>query len=102
AVAAVAFAVPALAAAGSCAPPPGADGWYCAAMALNSTDAIAGVKDRQVDDYFRDASSVSSKASSCTPPAGADGWYCAALALSNPSSSPAVAERLVDDYFRDA
>lgn len=50
-----AFALPASAGAGACVPPPGADGWYCAALARSSADATAGVTDRLVDDSFRDA-----------------------------------------------
>jgi hypothetical protein len=42
AVAAAAFAIPASADSGSCTPPAGADGWYCAALSMNNASAPKG------------------------------------------------------------
>jgi len=53
AAAAVVLAVPASAATASCTPPAEADGWYCAALALNKASVTPRVTDRLVDDYFR-------------------------------------------------
>ena len=83
AVAVAAFAIPASADSGSCTPPAGADGWYCAALSMSN----GGSADRLVDDYFRDPPA---RRSTCTPPAGADGWYCAALSMNNASAPKSV------------
>ena len=95
AVAAAAFAIPASADSGSCTPPAGADGWYCAALSMNNAGTANGVTDRLVDDYFRDPPA---RTSTCTPPAGADGWYCAALSMNNAGAAKGVTGRLVDGF----
>ena len=63
AVAAAAFAIPASADSGSCTPPAGADGWYCAALLMNNAGTANGVTDRLVDDYFRNAVATSAPTS---------------------------------------
>lgn len=63
AVAAAAFAIPASANSGSCIPPAGADGWYCAALSMNNAGTANSVTDRLVDDYFRDAVATSAPTS---------------------------------------
>jgi hypothetical protein len=57
AVAAAVFTGSALAS-GTCTPPPNADGWYCAALALSNNTGTIGVSERLVDDYFRDPAPV--------------------------------------------
>ncbi len=63
AVVVAAFAIPASADSGSCTPPPGADGWYCAALSTNNAGTANSVTDRLVDDYFRDAVAMSAPTS---------------------------------------
>jgi len=63
AVAVAAFAIPASAASGSCTPPAGADGWYCAALSTSNPSAAQKTSERLVDDYFRDPVAISAPTS---------------------------------------